>query len=520
MPSLLRSSVIRPLVVLAVVAMLPAAALRPSHLFAQTSTVATEATAIPTVNGKADGYRGIWYFNQKSGDQYVYKYSGGLGTYCAKHRPFAVYAPAVNKTFFCYGGATPDDNRRLVHMVSYFDHDMKRVPRPTLLLDKRTNDAHDNPVISIDADGHIWIFSTSHGRTRPSFVHRSARPYSIDEFERVAATRLQDGGAVPLDNFSYMQVWPRSGGGFTAFFTRYGDPAARTLMFMTSEDGQNWSPWQRLAAIDEGHYQVSTAIGERAASCFNYHPQGKGLNYRTNLYYIETSNGGQTWQSVDGQLLSLPLTESDNAALVHDYTGEGKNVYLKDIQLDDAGRPVLLVITSRGFQSGPENGPRTWTVIRWTGAHWRFSQITTSDNNYDMGSLYLDQDQWRLIAPTTSGPQQFNPGGEICLWISDDEGANWRRERQLTRASQFNHTYVRRPINAHPDFYAFWADGHGRQPSESRLYFCNKRGDVFQLPVQMESDYAAPIRRYDDAEDAEDARSINTTKERKADVLN
>jgi len=35
-----------------------------------------------TLNKKADGYRGIWYMNQPSGDEFVYKYSGGLGTSC------------------------------------------------------------------------------------------------------------------------------------------------------------------------------------------------------------------------------------------------------------------------------------------------------------------------------------------------------------------------------------------------------------------------------------------------------
>ncbi|MBW3542137.1 MAG: hypothetical protein KY476_17845, partial [Planctomycetes bacterium] len=55
--------------------------------------VAASATADDvTLNRKDTGYRGIWYFNQKSGDEYVYKYSGGLGTYCAKHQPFAVYS--------------------------------------------------------------------------------------------------------------------------------------------------------------------------------------------------------------------------------------------------------------------------------------------------------------------------------------------------------------------------------------------------------------------------------------------
>jgi len=46
----------------------------------------------PIQNAKEDGYRGVWYMNQPSGDEYVFKYSGGLGTYCAKHIPHAWYA--------------------------------------------------------------------------------------------------------------------------------------------------------------------------------------------------------------------------------------------------------------------------------------------------------------------------------------------------------------------------------------------------------------------------------------------
>jgi hypothetical protein len=111
---------------------------------------------------KANGFKGIWYMNQPSNDEYVYKYSGGLGTYPANHRPFAIYSEEVNKTFFCFGG-TDDSNSTLLHNVSYFDHNTGKVANPTILLDKRTTDAHDNPVISIDDKGYIWIFSTAHG---------------------------------------------------------------------------------------------------------------------------------------------------------------------------------------------------------------------------------------------------------------------------------------------------------------------------------------------------------------------
>ena len=450
---------------------------------------------IATLNEKADGYRGIWYMNQPSHDEYVYKYSGGLGTYCAKHRPFAVYCSQVEKTFFCYGGATEDDDRRLLHMVSYFDHRTGRAPRPTILLDKRTDDAHDNPVIAVDARGFVWIFSTSHGRSRPSLIHRSAEPYDIGRFQRVAATRRQGAADVPITNFSYMQAWHDPEHGFLCLFTRYGDPAARTLMFMRSADGVRFSPWQRLAAVEQGHYQVSTLRGGKLATAFNMHPQDKGLNWRTNLYYIESVDQGRSWQTADGAPVATPIVRADSPALVHDYRAARLNVYLKDVQLDGHGRPVILVLTSRGYQSGPQSAPRTWTTARWTGQQWRVAPATSSDNNYDMGSLYLEADgTWRIIVPTVPGPQPFNPGGEVASWTSVDQGRSWRMQRQLTHDSRKNHTYVRRPVDAHPEFYALWADGHGRQPSSSSLYFADRTGNVFRLPRNMETDWAVPQR--------------------------
>jgi hypothetical protein len=208
---------------------------------------------------------------------------------------------------------------------------------------------------------------------------------------------------------------------------------------------------------------------------------------------LETSDRGKTWHSAQGEKMALPITQADSPTLVHDYASEGKNVYVKDIQFNRTGKPVILYVTSKGYESGPSNGPRAWQIARWSGNQWRFSTITQSDNNYDMGSLYLEATKWRLIAPTEPGPQSYNPGGEICTWISEDEGETWQRGRQLTRSSPRNHAFVRRPINAHPEFYAFWADGHGRQPSESRLYFSNQQGDVFQLPATMTGKFSQPL---------------------------
>jgi hypothetical protein len=63
----------------------------------------------------------------------------------------------------------------------------------------------------------------------------------------------------------------------------------------------------------------------------------------------------------------------------------------------------------------------------------------------------------------------------------------------VTHDSPMNHNYVRRPVDAHPDFYAYWADGDPDKFSPSRLYFCNRAGDrVWRLPYDMSGDFAKP----------------------------
>jgi hypothetical protein len=362
------------------------------------------------------------------------------------------------------------------------------VPRPTLLLNKETSDAHDNPVMSVDDEGYIWIFSAAHGTSRPAYIHKSRRPYSVDEFDRVATT-----------NFSYPQPWYLAGKGFLFLHTRYqsqgqGIGSGRALYWMLSKSGRTWTEPQRLAFALRGHYQVSWPGKDRVGTVFNIHPPPLGLNERTNLYYLETRDGGSSWQTVDGQRIETPLESEQNAALVRDYHKEKLLVYLKDLQYDEDGRPVVVYLTSKGYEAGPKNGPRWFMLAKWTGEEWSFHRIAETDHNYDHGSIYLEQpDRWRFIAASGPGPQKWGTGGEIEMWMSRDRGRTWIKIRELTRNSRYNHTYPRRPLNAHPDFYAIWADGDAFAPSNSSLYFTNREGDrVRRLPVEMKADMEEP----------------------------
>lgn len=432
---------------------------------------------------KEDGYRGIWYANQPSGDEYGWKYSGGMAVFCAKHLPMVVYSPRADKTFFVYGGSPGPDSPDLLIMASYYDHKSGTVPRPTVVMQKNTGhdpgDAHHNPTIAIDDDGYVWVFAPSHGR-KDAFIFRSTTPYSVDCFEQV----LQK-------EFSYPQPFYYPGFGFMLLFTKY--TAGRELYVSTSTDGKTWSEDRKIVGFG-GHYQVSWSWQNKRGTAFDWHPPGVGLNGRTNLYYMESADFGKTWTNAAGKPLNTPLSSPANEALVHDYQSEKRLVYVKDLNFDAQGRPIVLYVLSKGYESGPKNGLRFWTVAHWKGSKWDIHTVTTSDHNYDTGAIWVEEDgTWRVVAPTESGPQPWGCGGEVVIWKSTDEGKTWIREQQVTKNSRLNHNNCRRPLNAHPDFYTIWCDGNPFERSDCRLYFTNQAGDkVWMLPEKMSHNTEKP----------------------------
>jgi hypothetical protein len=441
----------------------------------------TRKHAFYTFVNRVDGYRGIWFTLGEMSGEYGDKYSGGLA-FCFSHTlvPMAVHAPEVNKTFFVYGGTTGPENRYLLVMASYYDHARHRVPRPTIVRDQRgVNDPHDNPSISIDAEGYIWVFVAGRARHRPGQIFRATKPYSVDEFEQIAEREM-----------TYSQIWHIRDKGFFHLLTKY--TKGRELYWETSRDGRNWTE-QRMLAGFGGHYQVSRLHGDgkTIGTAFNYHP--KGVNTRCNLYYAQTADFGETWTTVDGRPLATPLNDRNNPALLIDYEAQGQLVYVNKLVFDAEGHPVILYVTGGGHAPGPQNDPRLVRITRWTGEKWVTLPVTPTDHNYDTGSLFVMNDRWTVIAPSLPGPQRLLTGGEVGLWESFDQGLNWKLQRHITQGSPFNHSYVRRPHNPVDPFYAMWADGDSSQLSISRLYFTNSRGDqLYQLPYDMTGEFATP----------------------------
>lgn len=429
-------------------------------------------------NPRMDGYKGIWY-SSGAKMSYGYKFSGGVSTFASRHRPIAIYSPEARKTFFVYGGTTNADEQHLLIMISYFDHKTHMVPRPVIVYDKMgVKEPYDNASLAIDDQGFLWVFISGYNRTRPGFIYKSTRPYSIDAFELVREIEMIS-----------PQPWRVNDKGFIMVYSKLSK--GLDIWCASGSDGKSWPVDNKLVSMG-GNLQVSDIHEGRIVTVFNYFPRGD-IDGQTNLYCLQSDDMGETWKTIDGKPVNIPLTDKNNEALIKNFEQDGKQVYLSDIDFDSDGNPVILAIISSSRVPGP--GSRDWFVISRKDGDWNFKKVCESSHNFDRGSIHIEGSEWKLIGPTEPGPQESGTGGEVALWVSRNGGTDWQKVTFVTKNSINNNSFVRHPVNAQKDFYALWTDGNADELSKSYLYFTNEKCDkVWMLPYDMKESMRKPVR--------------------------
>jgi len=164
------------------------------------------------------------------------------------------------------------------------------------------------------------------------------------------------------------------------------------------------------------------------------------------------------------------------------------------MEYDSNGNPVCLYIRSFSHEPGRRGGPYEWCITKWNGFNWETSVVTEGDHNYDMGSLFISNKEWKIVGPTEKGPQEWGVGGELAIWKSTDKGVTWEKEKQITLNSEFSHSYVRKSVNGKAPFCFFWADGDSHEFSKSELFFGDFEGNVWKMPYEMKEDCEEPIK--------------------------
>ena len=425
--------------------------------------------------------RGIWYAcgqaNVLPGHEWVY--SGPMATYCAWHRPMAVYAAEVNKTFFVYG------NAENAPTISFYDHADGRFAWPVVLGSNPDKDAHRNPTLLLDSTGHLLVFWGAHGHE--SHVLRSEKPFDISHWQQ-----LPD---LPDSHTSYPQPWQLLEDELFVSYRQAPTWETSSWRFTTSRDGgRSWAAPQELINLGEcAVYGVT--IAENGSYPRRIHmtwsrlgggtPEeiaGKHLwARRYNLYYACSDDGGKTWRRSDGKPYVLPITQ-DTAEELYNCGQHG--VWIKDIQLDAQGNPYILFLDAI-----VETYESTWKLAWHKDGCWHFSAITTSDHMYDDGGLaIIAEDDIRVYGPTTA-VQPHEDGGEIEEWQSCDGGHTWINTAHVTSGSLLSHDHVKIVYNherGNGDLRLFWSYGDSNYPPVTEDVRLHCYGENRQGPTEID----------------------------------
>ena len=419
-------------------------------------------------------YRGVWYccgtVNVLDGNNHVY--SGPMATYSAWHRPMAVYAPAANTTYFVFG------NERNAPAIGCYDHHMRTFARPFVLGANPDGDAHRNPTLLMDDNGHLYVFYGAHND--PTLVLRSERPHEIGAW-RACADIVDPTTSYPQP----YQLLP--GEMFVSYRERSGGWRSR----VSRDRGETWEEPVDIVEFEESDiYAVSIAeTGDYPRSIhLAWSRLGGGTEEeirtkhlwarRYNIYYARSDDGGRTWVRSNGTPYSLPVSEPE-AENIYD-CGE-RGVWLKDFQLGPDGRPLILFVDADPFTYVSH-----WKCGRLCGDGWRFSDIAVGDHMYDDGGMVIEDGSVTVYAPTTAS-QPREDGGEIDVWRSADGDGPWQRGEPLTAGSDLSHNNVKVVFNhqAGPgDMQVIWSYGDSQSPPatrESRLFAYGSRMEGARL---------------------------------------
>lgn len=305
-------------------------------------------------------------------------------------------------------------------------------------------DAHGNPSICIDRQGHIHIFYGCHGRQMR--YARSTKPYDI---------RTWDERPTPTPRATYPQSMLMVDGSICLFY-RAGGHMEPWTMRRSADDGDTWSeperviemrlaPPDRLAAA---YCSFHPGRGGKTIHCFWVHKDDnaarvkgdrkhpwrplkyKGLHeavYRYNMYYIVRDERG-VWRNIKGREVQLPVSKAfaDEHCLVFDSGDEFTNIGRP--MVDAQNRPYV------SFRYGVGNWKASSrTIVPWRtmfgsfeSGNWRVQNDIPEDWPAEVrthaaasgAAAYGDQSngQWFIYFQT----DRFNPAAATTIYLEHE----------------------------------------------------------------------------------------------------
>jgi hypothetical protein len=305
-------------------------------------------------------------------------------------------------------------------------------------------DDHNAPSLLILPDGQILIFYAVHDANNAFFMKKSSSPEDITSWNpRVTITDSDT-----MTPYNYPQTKKLENGNIILFYRRGNFYNSDQFFKISNDNGSTWDNPKKLIDFgDDGIYSFIYLKKDYLHLAWNKSLSDNPL--RKNVYYMQSPDGGKTWQNIDGTKQTLPVNEED-AEIV--FQSSDNPAYVWDIVADEKQKPYIVF----AHQHDPFH---EFIFTQWQNGKWISSHITNSSKLYSGGNFYSGG----AVIDPDNNYQVFlskkRENLEIERWSSLDNGKTWKVSEKITANSSADNFRPQLVENYSQDFRLIWASG-------------------------------------------------------------
>lgn len=349
-----------------------------------------------------------------------------------------------------------------------------------IITDPKKIDNHGRPALLVDGDGYIHLIFGGHGGNarlgenklgtigRGEMMHVvSKKPYDISEWEELK-------NISPHGTYSQ---WVKMKNGSIYLFYRHGSHRSNWVYQKSTDNARTFaSPVSILKykkaeglalTYDSWYAWFQEGADNSIVSSFNYHQCGTANGHsslRLNSYYMKMNTETDSWETITGEKLIMPLTKESADEMVKIHDSKGKKTQLGTVQNDGNGIPHLY-FKNKGHFSYAFRENDNWNVI------------DVKDPKFNLGDADISfggENKVRIIATTSTSET-----AKIAWWTTQDEGQNWIKELPLFSSNSGNLVMSSLIRNAHPDARVIVAEiPNSPMAVDSKMYLIGDNGAV------------------------------------------
>ena len=358
-------------------------------------------------------------------------------------------------TYVSYQGSNEDP------YVAAYNHEAQEWSGPfkagTSILGKdptKKIDSHGKPTMIIDDEGYIHIFYGGHGGVKELHgdnalgdVHSGENRHAVSQMPYDITAWRDLNNITPFG--TYNQAVKMDNGDIYLFY-RHGAHRSDWVYQKSSDNGLTFSdPVSFLKSkrraddigSDSWYASVSKGTGDEIVIGFDYHycwdrgaprnNRGGHSTERKNLYFVTFNTKDNSWETVQNETLSLPITKgvADQKALAVD-TGD-MWTFNGITKVDVKGMPHINAYIGEdiGWQIG---GPKHASYFAWDGENWVGD--VKSGLPIGRGDFLVGGENVRFLL---SGVDSETNKTKVQWWNSHNSGLNFTPGKVLLEFGDF-----------------------------------------------------------------------------------